>query len=548
MTGFKRKITALAVAFVFIGGFGDFRTYAATETAEYKAAKQAVKEAKAEVAEIQEMIDSGSLGFFTWVGDDLAVQIIKDGIKDAKADGLTFGVTSPGASYDATSLDNMKATFDFIRQGNKLRTTDDLFPGCKSLLVSDRMMALAQINANHASEVIGHWSIELGKYYCGENLAWNYANPFTGWYTAEKENYIKGSGATGHYLNIVDSGYVVTGYGINTNTKGMFDNAHCQDFGASYAMYGMDGGYGTAYTVDEYEKRFNDYCTKIKKELKTAKTKLKAAQEYLDSFTQNGFSLAVTSATVEVGNTAMVKPVYRYENSDIQVTLSSSKPAYATVDPDGTVHGLKVGNTVITASSSGNKVTCNVQVLFTDVPASGVYYSKPVYWAVGKKITYGYTDEDGLAREFRPQLECTRAQMVTFLWRLAGKPEPVTEECTFTDITEEDYYYKAVLWAAEKEITKGYADDNYTTFRPDETCLREHAVTFLYRYAGKPSVKKAKNTFMDVSKEDYFYKPVLWAVANNITKGYEDDDFTTFRPQNSCLREHIVTFMYRYAN
>jgi hypothetical protein len=133
--------------------------------------------------------------------------------------------------------------------------------------------------------------------------------------------------------------------------------------------------------------------------------------------------------------------------------------------------------------------------------------------------------------------------MVTFLWRLAGKPNPKSSSSKFKDVKNtSDYYYKAVLWAAEKGITSGYDDG---TFRPDATCLREHAVTFLWRYAGKPNAS-VKNTFTDVKSSDYYYKAVLWAVKNGITNGYSDDNYKTFRPKNNCLREHIVTFMYRY--
>jgi hypothetical protein len=115
----------------------------------------------------------------------------------------------------------------------------------------------------------------------------------------------------------------------------------------------------------------------------------------------------------------------------------------------------------------------------------------------------------------------------------------------FSDVKDKSkYYYKAVLWAAEKCITGGYNDG---TFKPSATCLREHVVTFLWRYAGRPEVSMA-NSFTDISPSDYYYKAVLWAAKNNITKGYADDNYKTFRPKLDCLREHVVTFLYRYAN
>ena len=266
----------------------------------------------------------------------------------------------------------------------------------------------------------------------------------------------------------------------------------------------------------------------------------------------NPASIVLSNAETEVGSSYYPVVTFRPTNTtEKNLTWKSADANIASVDADGTIHGLKVGNTKITATAvNGISATMKLQVLFTDVPSSGVYYATPVYWAVKKGITNGFTDNDGLAREFRPQDICTRGQMVTFLWRLAGKPNPKSttiKSNKFKDIKSSDYYYKAVLWALEKGITKGYADDKYTTFRPDEKCLREHAVTFLWRMAGKPSVKNVTNSFTDVKSKDYYYNAVLWAASKNITKGYAEDNYKTFRPGDACLREHIVTFLYRYA-
>ena len=116
----------------------------------------------------------------------------------------------------------------------------------------------------------------------------------------------------------------------------------------------------------------------------------------------------------------------------------------------------------------------------------------------------------------------------------------------FKDVRDSSkYYYKAVLWAAEKGITGGYEDG---TFRPDATCLREHVVTFLYRYAGKPGIGTSTNPFNDIRSSDYYYKPVLWAVSRGITNGYSSGpNAGGFGPKLDCLREHVVTFLFRYA-
>ena len=140
---------------------------------------------------------------------------------------------------------------------------------------------------------------------------------------------------------------------------------------------------------------------------------------------------------------------------------------------------------------------------------------------------------------FSPGAGCTRAQVVTFLWRAAGEPQPKSENNPFADVQKGQYYYKAVLWAVEKGITTGTSP---TTFRPDQTCTRGQIVTFLWRYFGEPEPKTGNNPFEDVKDSDYFYKAVLWAVENGITTG---TTATTFRPEQTCTRAQIVTFLYR---
>ena len=136
-----------------------------------------------------------------------------------------------------------------------------------------------------------------------------------------------------------------------------------------------------------------------------------------------------------------------------------------------------------------------------------------------------------------PEAVCTRAQMVTFLWPAAGRPEPVSTEQPFSDLEEASYYFKAVLWAFENGITFGNSD---TTFGPNDLVTRGQAVTFLFRALNAAAGEE--NPFTDVRKEAFYYNAVLWAYENGVTKGNGD---TTFGPLDACLRAHIVTFLYR---
>ena len=169
---------------------------------------------------------------------------------------------------------------------------------------------------------------------------------------------------------------------------------------------------------------------------------------------------------------------------------------------------------------------------FSDVSTSAYYY-EAVKWAQEKGITGGIGN--GL---FGPNRPCTRAEIVTFLWRAAGSPAPKSASMPFTDVPKGSYYETAVLWAVENGITKGTSD---TTFSPDATCSRAQAVAFLWRSQKSPAVGSV-NPFTDVSANAYYTDAVLWAVKENITKGTAN---TTFSPGADCTRAQIVTLLYR---
>ena len=167
---------------------------------------------------------------------------------------------------------------------------------------------------------------------------------------------------------------------------------------------------------------------------------------------------------------------------------------------------------------------------FIDVPDSA-YYAEAVNWAVAKKITGGVGN--GL---FAPNDPCTRAQIVTFLWRAAGSPV-VNYAMNMTDVAEDTYYGEAVRWALSEGITTGTGDGK---FSPDATCNRAQSVTFLFRAIGK--IVDSKAEFGDVLTDSYYANAVAWAVENGITNGIGDG---LFGPDNSCTRAQIVTFLFR---
>ena len=199
------------------------------------------------------------------------------------------------------------------------------------------------------------------------------------------------------------------------------------------------------------------------------------------------------------------------------------------------------GNLVTSADSQSNTYRYTYAPIpekasesdFTDVK-SGEYYFTPVIWATAMKITDGVGDG-----KFAPDRGCTRDQLVTFLWRAAGEPEPETTVNPFTDVKEGDYFYKAVLWAVENGVTTG---KSATIFAPKETCTRAQIVTFIYRAAGEPKADNAVNPFEDVAANAYYADAVLWAVENGITTG---KTATRFAPNDTCTRGQGVTFLYR---
>ena len=222
-----------------------------------------------------------------------------------------------------------------------------------------------------------------------------------------------------------------------------------------------------------------------------------------DGKTTGKFDIVPSSA--DAGNNYKIT----YVNGTLTVSRRHSSPSSTTPEPEPT-------------PDDSNS--------FSDVPANA-YFADAVEWAVNKGITNGLSDT-----MFGPYESCTRAQIVTFLWRAAGSPEPKTAS-SFTDVPASAYYAKAVAWAIENGITNGMTE---TMFAPNATCTRGQSVTFLYR-ALKGTASGSTN-FTDVKPDAFYADAVNWAVASGVTNG---TSATTFSPNADCTRAEIVTFLYR---
>ena len=224
--------------------------------------------------------------------------------------------------------------------------------------------------------------------------------------------------------------------------------------------------------------------------------------------------------------TITVKPDSGYELDTLTVKDASGSKIKVKDKGDGK----------FTFTMPASKVTVSAEFAeietldFADVPTDAYYY-EAVKWAAKKGITGGTGDGN-----FNPNGSCTRAHIVTFLWRAAGSPEPKST-VSFADVPADSYYAKAVAWAVENGITLGTGDG---TFSPNATCTRAQSVTFLYRALG--TAPTTVNGFTDVTADAFYADAVAWAVESGVTNGTTD---STFSPNNGCTRAQIVTFLFR---
>ena len=247
--------------------------------------------------------------------------------------------------------------------------------------------------------------------------------------------------------------------------------------------------------------------------------------------TENG-SVTVSPKSASKGSTVTitVKPDSGYTLETLTAIDSKGKEIQLTDKGEGKyTFTMPAGKVEVKATFMEDNSMLN---FFYDVP-NNAYFYEAVKWAVKNGITTGVGND-----LFAPEQPCTRAQIVTFLWRAAGSPEPKGTAAGMTDVVSGSYYEKAVAWAIENGITTG---TTATTFSPDATCTRGQSVTFLHR-ALKGTAPTTVNGFTDVAADAFYADAVAWAVESGVTNGTTD---STFSPNNGCTRAQIVTFLYR---
>lgn len=256
-----------------------------------------------------------------------------------------------------------------------------------------------------------------------------------------------------------------------------------------------------------------------------------STNEIVVSNATNGkITLDKTNAKKDETVTVTVIPDAGYQLDKLTVTDTKGNTIEVTKKSDGK-YTFTMPDSKATITSSFVKVSETVsENPFADI-REGDYFFDAVKWAVNKEITNGLTVD-----RFAPDSGCTRAQIVTFLWRAAGAPEPGTLS-TFTDVPADKYYAKAVAWAIENGVTNGISEN---VFGPDDICTRAHSVAFLYR-AAKASAS-GNSTFADVDTNAYYAAAVKWATDNGITNGMSAE---RFGPNETCTRAQIVTFLWR---
>lgn len=321
------------------------------------------------------------------------------------------------------------------------------------------------------------------------------------------------------------------------------------------AAHMWDGGVVTKAATYEKEGTMTYTCTVCKYARNESIPKLEhnssgggssSGSSFVSNSSNSSSSYSINVPSRIIGGTVTVQPTSASEGAKVNITTKPNSGyevgTITVTDKDSKQIILTdAGDSKYTFIMPRSNVDVNVEFVliqtipntfnFTDVQFSAYYYDA-VLWAVDQGITTGTS-----ATTFSPNASCTRAQMVTFLWRAAGSPK-VSGSNPFSDVQSGAYYYDAVMWAVEEGITTG---TSASTFSPDATVTRAQTVTFLYRAAGSPEAD-GSSPFVDVASNAYYANAVQWAVEKNVTTGTST---TTFSPNDNCTRAQIVTFLYR---
>ncbi len=348
-----------------------------------------------------------------------------------------------------------------------------------------------------------------------------------GTYTTDPSDYV----AEGYKAVLKDNLYIVSKYvpaELKTDIAEKSFTAGSSDW--------VEFTFSTVANSDAGEMVYGGSDFGVTYEDKIAGLEYKAGDEWIDmkghNFGEgNGFPMADATSTFRVKFTDDAAGDYTF------------KAAMKRVSDDAVVCELSVDFTVAEKPSvNPDPITPppapitpspepEPEIIFEDVEEDAFYYDA-VYWAAENNITNGVDDT-----HFNPNGITTRGEVVTFLWRTAGCPEPASD-VSFDDVPADAFYAKAVAWATENGIALGIGEN---MFAPEATCTRAHVVAFMYRYVMQ-SGRSTVNPFEDVSESDYFFDAVIWAVNAEITNGTSE---TTFSPNEDCMRLQVVTFLYR---
>ena len=373
----------------------------------------------------------------------------------------------------------------------------------------------------------------------------------------------------------------VKGTGTATITASAAEGTNYKAGKASYTLTVVDGRKDISGCEASLSAASYTYNGKAKKPAVTVtdgELTLTAGTDYTVSYSDNTNAGTATAAITGIGNyTGTISKTFTIKKAAAKLTFSETAITKTTTDAaftnaltkttDGTVtfksgntgvatvsstSGLVTvkgaGETVITATASAGTnykagsasytltVTAPAPAGFSDVQDPSHPFYNAIYWAADAGITKGYPDGT-----FGIDRSCTRGEAVMFLWRMAGKPAPVESLASpFSDVPQGHAFYRAILWASQRGITKGYSDG---TFGINRTCTRGHIMTFIWRFKGQPEPKAAaRSPFSDVPMNHAYYKAILWGSQTGVTKGFSDG---TFGIDKECTRGQIVTFLYR---